>query len=309
MRYRDVGVDLEKQRGVHKAAGELLGGSAGSYVRWINLGSVEAALHTDGVGTKTLWLLEAGKLEIAGWDCVMVNVNDVVCDGFRAKALTDYISLAPGLEEDAGEVLRGIADAAGRLGIEVLGGETAIMPDVVNGLDVSCTVLAVREARPGRVSPGDYIIGLESTGPHANGYSLLRKIFKLDERVCGGRVADIFLRPVADYTPVLQMMREGLVKTAAHITGGGFSKLRRALGVYGADIELGERPCWAEEIVRRGVPPDELYRVFNVGIGMALITDAPDDALRRAEDFGISARIIGRVKPLAAISVDGVLVE
>ncbi|MFN3804166.1 MAG: phosphoribosylformylglycinamidine cyclo-ligase [Pyrobaculum sp.] len=307
MRYKNAGVDLDRHRQVHKLAEGALGGARGLYVRWVEVGGVEVALHVDGVGTKTLWLLQQGQLETAGWDCVFVNINDVVCDGFKTVAAVDYIAVSPGLEDKAGEVLRGVSKALEIVGAALLGGEVAIMPEVVSGVDVVCTVLATREARPSEVSPGDYIIGLASTGPHANGYSLLRRLFRLDEKICGAPAWEVLLKPVADYSPVLRLYGEGLIKAAAHITGGSFTKLKRALGPHGADIRLGEKPCWALEAVRRGVPLEEAYRVFNMGVGMALFTDRPEDVVRRAGDFGLDARVIGVVKPGGAIKVDEVV--
>ncbi|MEM1598837.1 MAG: phosphoribosylformylglycinamidine cyclo-ligase [Pyrobaculum sp.] len=307
MRYRDAGVDLQKQRALHEAAARLLGGEAGAYARWLPLPEGWYALHVDGVGTKALWLLQAGRLRVAGWDCVFVNVNDVVCDGFRPVALVDYVAVAPGLEEKAADVFGGLEEAARRVGAAVLGGETAVMPDVVSGVDVVCTLLAQKVADTRPAAPGDYLVALESTGPHANGFSLLRRLFKLGEGLCGVSTEDILLAPVADYSPVLELMREGLVKAAAHITGGSFSKLKRALGGLGAEIELGKLPCWAEEVIKRGVPREEAYRVFNMGVGMVLVTDAPQDAVRRAEDFGLKARAVGRVKKEGVVVIDGVV--
>ncbi|MEZ0319424.1 MAG: phosphoribosylformylglycinamidine cyclo-ligase [Pyrobaculum sp.] len=307
MRYRDAGVDLEKQRSLHKAVAQLLGGDAGAYVRWLTLQDGQYALHVDGVGTKTLWLLQTDKMWVAGWDCVFVNVNDVVCDGFKPVALVDYVAAQPGLEEKAAEVFRGLSEAARRVGAVVLGGETAIMPDVVSGVDVVCTLLARRVAEAKPPQPGDYLVALESTGPHANGFSLLRRLFKPGERVCGASAEEVLLAPVADYSPVAELMREGVVKAAAHITGGSFAKLKRVLGGLGAELELGGLPCWAEEVVKRGVSREEAYRVFNMGVGMVLVTDAPHDAVRRAGDFGMQARVVGRVKKEGVVVVDGVV--
>lgn len=309
MRYKNAGVDLERQREIHKEAEKTLGGGVGLYVRWITLANVETTLHVDGVGTKTLWLLQTKKMETAGWDCVFVNVNDVVCDGFKTVAVVDYIALSPGFEEVGRDVLRGVSKALEKVGAVLLGGETAIMPDVVSGVDVVCTVLAVREANPQPPAPGDYIVGLASTGPHANGFSLLRKLFKLDEPMCNTSASEILLNPVADYSAVLTLMREGLVKAAAHVTGGSFTKLKRVLGPYGAEIELIDKPCWAVEVIKRGVPPEEAYRVFNMGVGMVLFTNAPGEVMRRAEDFGLRASVIGVVKPGGVIRVDGFVIS
>ncbi|ABP51737.1 MAG: phosphoribosylformylglycinamidine cyclo-ligase [Pyrobaculum arsenaticum] len=309
MRYKDAGVDLDKQKTIHAVARRLLSGGEGAYVRWIEIGSHDLALHVDGVGTKTVWLLQAGKIEVAGWDCLAVNINDVVCDGFKAVAVVDYIAVSPGLEDAAARVLKGLERASAEADVVILGGETAIMPDVVNGIDVVCTVLAVREAIPRPPSIGDYVVGVESSGPHANGYSLLRRLFRLDEEICGVPVAESLLQPVVMYHKILPLFQEGLIKAAAHITGGGFTKLKRALGNLGAELELGQLPCWARAVLKKGVPKDEAYRVFNMGIGIALVTDKPADLVRRLEDLGYSARVIGRVKPEGSIAVDGVRVS
>ncbi|AAL62639.1 phosphoribosylformylglycinamidine cyclo-ligase (AIRS) (purM) [Pyrobaculum aerophilum str. IM2] len=307
MRYKDAGVDLEKQREVHAVAQSVLSGGAGRYVRWVEEGGRQYALHVDGVGTKALWLLQAGKMHVAGWDCLAVNINDVVCDGFKPIAAVDYIAVAPGLENAAKEALMGLSEAARAAGVYILGGETAIMPDVVTGVDVVCTVLAVREGEVvGEAEPGDYIVGVESSGPHANGFSLLRRLFQLGDNICGTTAAEVFLKPVAMYDKVLNLYKEDLIKAAAHITGGGFTKIKRVLGSLGAEIELGPLPCWAEAVLKRGVPRDEAYRVFNMGVGMALITKTPGDLLKRLEDLGYSARLIGRVKPEGPVVVDGI---
>lgn len=307
MRYKEAGVDLDKQREIHKAAGTILGGLKGAYVNWIGGNLRDLALHVDGVGTKTIWLQEADKMEVAGWDCVMVNVNDVVCDGFKPLAVVDYIALRPGLEDLAVDVLRGVEEAARRVGAVVLGGETAILPDLINGVDVVCTVAASRYAETAAVKPGDFIVGLESTGPHANGYSLLRRLFKLDETLCGDRVSELFLRPVADYSPVLELMKSGIIKSAAHITGGSFRKIRRVLGNLGAELAF-KLPCWAREVAKR-VAPEEAYGVFNMGIGMVLFTEDKEGALRELERLGLPAKLIGVVKSDGPVVVNGVVLS
>ena len=308
--YKDAGVDLAKHREVHAHASAFLGGSAGYYTRSVALGGLEVTMHVDGVGTKALLALQAGRLRVVGWDCVMVNVNDVVCDGYRPVAVVDYIAVSPGHEDAAKPVIEGVAEAASRVGAVLLGGETAILPDLVNGLDASCTVLAVREARTGRAEPGDSLVAIASTGPHANGYSLLRRLFRLGEEVCGARAEDALLAPVANYLPVLDLIRDGVAKAAAHITGGAFAKLARVLGGLGARLELGGVPCIFEEAVRRGVPRDEAYRVFNMGVGMVLVVPrgAEAEAVRRLSAAGLRAWEVGRVVEEPGVVVDGVRV-
>jgi len=308
--YRDAGVDLAKHREVHAHASAYLGGLEGAYTRGVRLGGVDLALHVDGVGTKALLALQSGRLRVVGWDCVMVNVNDVVCDGYRPVAVVDYVAVAPQYADAAKPIIDGVAEASRAIGAVLLGGETAILPDVMNGVDAACTVLAIREAETRRVEPGDALIGVESTGPHANGYSLLRRLFKVGEEVCGSRAEDLLLAPVANYLPVLDLIKAGLVKAAAHITGGAFAKLGRVLRGLGAVLELGEVPCIFEEAIRRGVPREEAYRVFNMGIGMVVVVERgrEQEVAEALAARGLRAREIGKVVEGGGIVVDGVRV-
>jgi phosphoribosylformylglycinamidine cyclo-ligase (EC 6.3.3.1) len=308
MRYKDVGVDLDKHWEVHREVARHLQGASGLYTRWIDLNGMRATLHVDGVGTKAVLALELDRPEVAGRDCVTVNVNDIVCDGFRPAAVVDYVAVEPRHLDKVPRVVDGVASKAGEVGAALLGGETAVLPGVVAGIDVVCTVLGLRvaETRPPR--PGDVLIGLPSTGPHANGYSLLRRLFKPEEEVCGGRAGDVLLAEVADYSPVLAAMREGVVAGAVHITGGGFKKLKKALGIHGAELSF-DVPCFFKEAVRRGVEPSEAYRVFNMGIGMVVYTNREnlDAALTALKP--LTPKVIGEVKREGPLIVNGVEIK
>ncbi len=311
MRYRDAGVDLDKHREMHRIASGVLGGSRGAYANWVVLDGREVTLHVDGVGTKTLVLERLGRLHVAGWDCVVMNTNDVACDGFRPVALVDYIALPRSDERLFREVLEGVSEAVSRLGLVLLGGETAILPGLAAGVDVVCTVMAVREVRvENQARVGDALYGLPSNGLHANGYSLVRRL--VEERL-GGRYDAVLdgvnlsvelSKPVADYTGfILDAWREGLIHAAAHITGGAYTKLLRILPEGSqAVLRMPRSPPIFELLLRLGVPPDEAYRVFNMGFGL-VVAAAPggeDRLARLAEKHGYSLVRLGVVEPLAS---------
>ena len=305
MKYRDVGVDIDKHWAVHRKVARRLGGARGLYAGWVEVGGVETALHVDGVGTKAILALELDRLETAGRDCVTVNVNDVVCDGFRTVAVVDYVAVEPAHLEKVPRLVEGVASKAEEVGAVLLGGETAVLPGVVSGIDVVCTVLAIRVAKTRPPQPGDVLIGLPSTGPHANGYSLLRRLFKPGEEICGARAADLLLAEVADYSRVLEAMKNDAVAGAVHITGGAYKKLEKALGDRGAELNF-EVPCIFKEVVKRGVDAAEAYRVFNMGIGMVVYTDKNnvEHALAFLEPF--NPKIIGQVKETGPLVVNGI---
>ena len=307
MRYRDAGVDLDKHHVMHEVASKVFGFTEGRYTRGFILQGLDLTLHVDGVGTKTIVLEKLGRLSVAGWDCVIMNTNDVACDNYRPVALVDYIALPSSNERLFRDVVQGVAEAAKRLGIAVLGGETAILPGLANGVDVVCTVLGVRERRVENMAqPGDVLYGLPSNGLHANGYSLVRKI--VEERlggdyravVRGVNLAEELSRPVADYTGfLLDAWEKELIKAAAHITGGAYTKLLRILPPGArAILELPKAPRIFELLLEEGVPVDEAYRVFNMGFG--LIVAAPgsneDELKRLAEKHGYTLVRLGVVE-------------
>jgi phosphoribosylformylglycinamidine cyclo-ligase len=307
MRYKDAGVDIDRHWAVHREIAGFLSGERGLYTRWVSLSGAEVTLHVDGVGTKAILALEADRLEAIGRDCITVNVNDLVCDGFKPVAAVDYIAVEPQHLEKVPRLVSGAASKAGELGIALLGGETAILPGVITGIDVVCAVLGVRAARTRPPRPGDALIGLPSTGPHANGYSLLRRLFRRDESICGSSAAELLLAEVADYSAVLGAIKSGAVAGAVHITGGGFRKLKKALGDLGAEISF-EVPCLFREVVRRGVEPEEAYRVFNMGVGMVVYTerDRVQEALRELES--LRPAVIGTVMREGPLVVNGIAV-
>ena len=294
---------------------DRVGGFAGLFR--IGEGRLLAAA-TDGVGTKTEVARMAGRLDTIGVDLVAMCADDVACTGAEPLLFLDYIAVGRLVPEDVAELVEGVAEGCRRAGCALLGGETAEHPGIMEPgrIDLAGFCVGVvdedRVIGPHRVGPGDALVGLESTGLHSNGYSLVRRVLLesgavgLDETPAelGGRtVAEGLLEPTAIYAPLLASMAgEGLVSAAAHITGGGIPEnLARVLPEgTGADVDRG---AWTVppifEVVRRAgdLSDETMFETFNMGLGMILAV--PDRSVRevltRAGDGGVRAHVIGRV--------------
>jgi len=309
--YRDAGVDLDIHSKMHQLAKRVVletGASLGKYASSITFQDVELVLHVDGVGTKTLVLEKLGKLWVAGWDCVVMNTNDVACDGAKPLAVVDYIALPRSDENLFKQVINGIESAVKELNLVLLGGETAILPDLANGVDVVCTVLAFKDKHiVNEARIGDKLYGLPSNGLHANGYSLVRKIVreKLKNNyraVIDGVNLELELaKPVANYTSfLLEAWNRKLIHAAAHITGGSFTKIKRILprGAT-AYLKVPEPPQIFKLMVRLGsIKLWEAYRVFNMGIGLVVTADqeAEGELRRLAKQHGYDLIELGYVR-------------
>ncbi len=238
---------------------------------------------TDGVGTKVKLAAQARRYQSIGCDIVNHCIDDILAQGARPLFFLDYIASSQLAPEMIAEVVTGIAAACRDAECALLGGETAEMPGVYQPteFDVAGTLVGIveRDAILPRdnLCAGDVLIGLRSSGPHTNGYSLIRKIFEgvpLDAIFpeLGVPLADALLAPHRSYLPVLQHALPH-VKALAHLTGGGFiENIPRVLpDGLSARVRLGswDVPPLFQLIQQRGdVPRDEMYRVFNMGIGM-----------------------------------------
>ncbi|MGZ8602404.1 MAG: phosphoribosylformylglycinamidine cyclo-ligase [Actinomycetota bacterium] len=320
--YRRAGVDIEAAAKAVTLIGDLascasrpevadeVGGFAGLFR--IGDGKLLAAA-TDGVGTKLEIARITDRLDTVGVDLVAMCADDVVCTGAEPLLFLDYLAVGMVVPERVAALVEGVAEGCRRAGCALLGGETAehpgTMPDDQFDLAGFC-VGSVDESSllgPSRVREGDVLIGLASSGLHANGYSLVRHAVlarhALDDTPpeLGGRtLADELLEPCAIYAPqVLSLARDGLVRAAAHITGGGFHEnVPRALPRgLGAEVERGawpEQPVFPLVQAAAGVTDDDMFTTFNMGIGMVLVVD-PDDAERVLDRAGETAFRIGRV--------------
>jgi phosphoribosylformylglycinamidine cyclo-ligase/phosphoribosylamine--glycine ligase/phosphoribosylformylglycinamidine cyclo-ligase len=246
---------------------------------------------TDGVGTKVKLAAAAGRFRGIGHDIVNHCIDDILVQGARPLFFMDYFATSKLNPEQTSEVVTGIAEACKESGIALLGGETAEMPGVYapGEFDVAGTILGVLERdhilpRTSELKAGDVLIGIRSSGPHTNGYSLIRKVFAdtpLDTVFpeLGVPLADALLASHRSYFNLLQsaIHHPGL-KALAHLTGGGFiENIPRILpGHLDAVIRLGSwpvPPLWNLIQQKGDIAPDEMYRVFNMGIGMVAVVD------------------------------------
>jgi phosphoribosylaminoimidazole synthetase len=251
----------------------------------------------DGVGTKLHLALEWGRPEVAGRDVVNHGINDIAVLNARPLAFLDYIASSALEAETVLALVEGMAAACRESGVALIGGETAQMPDtyLAGAYDVAGTMLGVAERAgmpdPARVQIGDAIVGVPSVGLHTNGYSLARKtaaVLGPGYGVGEGTLADALLAPHPSYLAELQAaFAIPGVRSVAHITGGGLEEnVPRVLpdGV-GARFDVGAwsvPPVFAVIAADQGVEGHEMYRVFNMGVGLAIMVAAEDEAELRA---------------------------
>jgi phosphoribosylformylglycinamidine cyclo-ligase len=268
---------------------------------------------TDGVGTKVKLAAKAGRYESIGRDIVNHCINDILVQGARPLFFLDYIASSKLDPDRVAAVVRGIAAACKEAGCALLGGETAEMPGVYQPaeFDVAGTVVGAVE-RAGilprsDLNAGDLLIGLASSGPHTNGYSLIRRILgdtPLDQVVpeLGGSLADALLAPHRSYLNVLpaaNTQRPTPLKALVHLTGGGFvENIPRVLPDHlAAQIHPGRWPLLPifTLLQERGrLAAEEMYRVFNMGIGMIAIV-APDDVALFQSSIEEATFVIGEL--------------
>jgi phosphoribosylformylglycinamidine cyclo-ligase len=249
------------------------------------------ALACDGVGTKVIVAERLGRLDTVGIDCVAMNVNDVICVGADPIAVLDYIAVEEADPAALEQMARGLRRGAEEAGVEIPGGELAVLPELIRGhpsprgfdLLGFCIGLVDLDAivTGERIEPGDTLIGLPSSGIHSNGLTLARRALDdLDERVDGRTVGDLLLEPTAIYAMAIrQLLASGIdVRGLAHITGDGFLNLLRLEADVGYRIDSPLTVPLVFELIaeRGGIEPAELYEVFNMGCGFCCVVPAGD---------------------------------
>ncbi len=277
---------------------------------------------TDGVGTKLAVARATGRWDSVGIDLVAMCVDDLVCIGAEPLFMLDYIATGKVEPDQVATVVAGVHEGCRRAGCTLIGGETAEHAGVMAPSDLDLAGFAVgvvedgTQLGPDRVGPGDVVVGLPSPGLRSNGYTLARHVLleraklALDDPAWSGAghsLADELLRPSVIYAPAVLAVRAAVgdgLHACAHITGGGIvGNLPRALpDDAGAllDRSTWEQPRVFDEIQRFGsVADDEMDRVFNRGIGMALVvgSGACDDVLAALRAAGQPGRVIGEVVP------------
>ena len=249
-----------------------------------------AVSGTDGVGTKLDIAFQMKKYDTVGIDCVAMSVNDILCSGVQTSFFLDYVACGKLDAKVAGELVKGVADGCVDTGCALLGGETAEMPGFYDEGKYDLAGFGVGfgekdDLITGKdIAAGDALIGLSSTGPHSNGYSLIRKLVKdFNEDFNGKKIGEVLLTPTRIYVrPVMDALSafgkniHGMV----HITGGGFYENVPRMYPKGANLvsvikkDSWERPAIFAELERRGANPEGMWGTFNMGIGLVLAVDA-----------------------------------
>jgi phosphoribosylformylglycinamidine cyclo-ligase len=324
--YRRAGVDVRTGAKAVELIRELAAGAArpelaegvGGFAGLFRIGEGRyLAAATDGVGTKLEIARATGRLDTVGIDLVAMCADDVVCTGAEPLFFLDYLAVGRVEPERVRSIVAGVAEGCRRAGCALLGGETAEHPGVMaeDAFDLAgfCVGVVDEDAllRPHRVVEGDAIVGLASSGLHANGYTLVRRAllddagFGLDDVLprIGRSLGDELLEPTAIYAPLVRSLgRDGLVHAAAHVTGGGLEEnLDRVLPQdLAAEIDWGTWPVPAViEVIGElpGITEQDLRATFNLGVGMALVVppERADDVVVAAEAMGSRAFPIGAV--------------
>ncbi|MGM0703432.1 MAG: phosphoribosylformylglycinamidine cyclo-ligase [Pseudomonadota bacterium] len=326
--YKDAGVDIDagnalvdRIKGVVKRTTrpEVMGGLGGfGALCQLPSGYREPVLvaGTDGVGTKLRLAMDLGRHDSIGIDLVAMCVNDLIVAGAEPLFFLDYYATGRLDVDIAADVVTGIGEGCEQAGCALVGGETAEMPGMYQDSDYDLAgfcvgVVEKSEILDGsRVAEGDVLLGIASSGPHSNGYSLIRKILEvsgadLNTAVDGRPLADALLAPTRIYVkPLLSLIRDSgvTVNALSHITGGGLTEnLPRVLpdGLAARiDVTSWERPAVFDWLKREGnVDEHELHRVLNCGIGMVVVVpaDKADQARAHLQAQGESVQRIGEI--------------
>ena len=323
--YRSAGVDTEAAAKAVSLIADLAAGTrrpevadaVGGFAGLFSIGGGRLlAAATDGVGTKLEIARATGRRSTVGVDLVAMCADDVVCAGAEPLFFLDYIAVGRVVPEHVAELVSGVAEGCRRAGCALLGGETAehpgVMPDDQFDLSGFCVgvVDGANVLGPDRVRDGDVLVGLPSTGLHANGYSLVRRVLldgrSLDDPVpeLGRSLADELLEPCVIHTAeVVALHREGLLHAAAHITGGGIlENLPRILpDGLGATLDRGswtEQPIFAVLQREAGLSGQDLFGTFNMGLGM--IVAVPPE---HAEAAAAHGPVVGRIEPGSGVRI------
>lgn len=329
--YADAGVDIsagnalvEAIKPLAKATARIgtdsaLGGFGGLFdLKACGFKDPVLVAANDGVGTKLRIAIDSGLHGTVGVDLVAMSVNDLVVQGAEPLFFLDYFATGKLQVDQARDVIAGIAEGCRQAGCALIGGETAEMPGMYHGGDYDLAGFAVgaveREnilPKPD-VGPGDVILGLASSGPHSNGYSLIRRLADISGLKYGDKapfapdktLGEALLTPTRIYVkPVLAALKASSgIKALAHITGGGFlENIPRVLPAHTvAEIDLAQIPCpkvfgWLQQV--GNISEREMLRTFNCGIGMICVTTAEsaDEVMRLLRDQGEHVVRVGTI--------------
>ena len=297
--YKDSGVDKEEgYRTVEKIKDKVKStysanvmNEIGSFGALYKLGDYKKPVlvsGTDGVGTKLKIAFETAKYDTVGIDCVAMCVNDILCHGAKPLFFLDYLACGKLDSDVSSEIIKGVADGCLQAGASLIGGETAEMPGfyTVGEYDIAgFAVGAVEEdeiVNGSKIEEGDTIIAISSSGPHSNGFSLIRKLFvDLNEVYENKKIWEHLLTPTKIYVKSIQKLMESVkINGMAHITGGGLIENVPRTIPEGLCANIDRKKIEIHPIFKHGyfkkVTEDELWGTFNMGVGFVVIVKKED---------------------------------
>lgn len=297
--YKDSGVDKEEgYRTVEKIKDKVKStysanvmNEIGSFGALYKLGDYKKPVlvsGTDGVGTKLKIAFETGKYDTVGIDCVAMCVNDILCHGAKPLFFLDYLACGKLDSDVSSEIIKGVADGCLQAGASLIGGETAEMPGfyTVGEYDIAgFAVGAVEEdeiVNGSKIQEEDTIIAISSSGPHSNGFSLIRKLFvDLNEVYENKKIWEHLLTPTKIYVKSIQKLMESVkINGMAHITGGGLIENVPRTIPEGLCANIDRKKIEIHPIFKHGyfkkVTEDELWGTFNMGVGFVVIVKKED---------------------------------
>ncbi len=293
-----------------------VGGFGGTFALGAGYRDPVLVSGTDGVGTKLKIAFMLDRHDTIGIDCVAMCVNDVICSGAKPLFFLDYIALGKNVPQRVEKIVSGVADGCCMAGAALIGGETAEMPGFYpeDEYDVAGFAVGIAERESlldaSTINEGDALIALASSGVHSNGFSLVRKVFDIQNKgldrftnELGVTLGECLLTPTAIYVkPVLRLLQEVRVKSLAHITGGGFYEniprsLPKGMTAF-IDRDKVRVPKIFELISREGdIVQRDMFNTFNMGVGMTAAVDANDaeKTIKTLEECGVEAYRIGTI--------------
>lgn len=272
---------------------------------------------TDGVGTKLKLAFIMDKHDTVGIDCVAMCVNDIICCGAKPLFFLDYIACGKNVPEKIADIVKGVANGCVQSGCALIGGETAEMPEFYPEDEYDLAGFSVGIVDKSKVldnstiKEGDVIIALRSSGVHSNGFSLVRKVFDVENKdikapvaeLGGKSVGETLLTPTKIYVkPMCALFEEITVKAVSHITGGGFyENIPRSIPKgFGAKIEknaVDVLPIFKLLAKTGDIPERDMFNTFNMGVGMSIVVDKndADKAVEILKNNGEDAYIFGEI--------------
>ena len=321
--YKVAGVNLDAMEGLKdrlQAFAAITHGpevldAGGSVAGLFQLGKYHNPVlvaSTDGVGTKLKIAVEMGHYESIGQDLVTLNVNDILTRGAKPLFFLDYVAFSALDEQRMESLMRGISWGCKEVGCALIGGETAQMPGLYSGDDFDLAGFVVGAVERDQVlhgtdiKPGDYLLGIPSSGLHTNGFSLVRRVFGIDDdpsvlfryyQDLKHQLGEELLIRHRCYHPLLEPIM-GLIKGVAHITGGGLPGKMPAI-LPDSVVASFQKGTWSMPpifpIIQRdgGVSEEEMYRVFNMGLGMVAVCE--EEVIATIQDAIPDAQVVGQI--------------